>query len=163
MVSIEKRITSVLCIILLLIPMGVTYALSEAAEPITLETPVYYNPEGGSFYHLNPNCNRINAAYRDKLVSLPYRELFSTLGAYLPCEICVSLDSQTLWVGEKELREAWPVLEAYTQENGVNFASPYAWKITPDMDTITVSVHDDRDYTFEYTLVRNDAKWAIEE
>ena len=56
----------------------------ETADPI-----LYYQPDGGEYYHLDQNCRRVNPKYLPLQGSFPYAELNSEPYRHLkPCEIC---------------------------------------------------------------------------
>ena len=66
-----------------------TDAPAEPPAEVTGDTVLYYFPAGGEYYHLDPNCKRVN----EKYTPLEGRFTFAQLGedAYKdlkPCEVC---------------------------------------------------------------------------
>ncbi|MDD3337134.1 MAG: hypothetical protein PHI98_16755 [Eubacteriales bacterium] len=53
-------------------------------------TMLYYNPDGGNYYHLDPNCESIKEEYRPLQGSFPYSELgiLPESKSLLPCIKC---------------------------------------------------------------------------
>ncbi len=50
---------------------------------------LYYNPDGGSYYHVDANCGSINQKYRPLTASFPFREASSDkYKNLLPCTVC---------------------------------------------------------------------------
>ena len=52
-------------------------------------TPVYYNPDGGTYYHLDPDCASVAKEWRDRFEEFPYDSLFKSHWYLLPCSACV--------------------------------------------------------------------------
>ena len=75
----------------------------EIAAEITGDTLLYYQPEGGAYYHLDPNCKRVHPSFLPLEACFtyaerneePYRDL-------LPCEICVAPAGTEADSSEKE-------------------------------------------------------------
>ena len=73
---------------------GIVYAdttpePAQVPEGLTDGTLLYYQPEGGSYYHLDPNCRRVNERF------LPLEDCFTwaevndeAYRSLKPCEIC---------------------------------------------------------------------------
>ena len=51
-------------------------------------TLLYYNANGGHYYHMDPNCSSINEQYRPLTDSFTYGELGSYNGSLTPCLVC---------------------------------------------------------------------------
>ena len=101
-----------LCAVLLLLPVF----LEANAQAMEGSTPVYYNPDGGTYYHLDPDCASVAKEWRDRFDEFPYDSLFKSHWYLLPCSACVDIATQFLWEGEKEFRDAVPVLEQQLKE-----------------------------------------------
>ena len=57
--------------------------------PVPLDSILYYNPNGGKYYHANQNCPSINKRYLPLKDSLTYAQLDEPQYAYLkPCSRC---------------------------------------------------------------------------
>ena len=119
-----------LCAVLLLLPVF----LEANAQAMEGSTPVYYNPDGGTYYHLDPDCASVAKEWRDRFDEFPYDSLFKSHWYLLPCSACVDVATQFLWEGEKEFRDAVPVLEQQLKELGISHLQPCAWRITPEKD-----------------------------
>ena len=52
------------------------------------ETVYYVNPNGGRYYHLDPNCPSVNPRYLPLPASMTEEELKQN-NQYLPCSVCV--------------------------------------------------------------------------
>ena len=65
---------------------------TQAAAPITqvsADTILYYNADGGKYYHLDPDCSSIGAKYRPLTAMFYYRDVSSTkLKNLIPCPQC---------------------------------------------------------------------------
>ncbi len=60
--------------------------LTPAVSPDTI---LYYNADGGKYYHLDPNCSSIGAQYRPLTAMFYYRDVSSTkLKNLIPCPDC---------------------------------------------------------------------------
>ena len=56
---------------------------------LTGDTKLYYNPEGGEKYHLNPNCDAVNRKFRPMQAEFTYAELNNPEYSHLDaCIIC---------------------------------------------------------------------------
>lgn len=142
----------VICAALLLLP-----ALSAAnAQSLDGSTPVYHNPEGGTYYHLDPNCSSVAKEWRNEFEEFPYDDLFKSHWYLLPCSTCAS--NQFLWEGEKEFRDAVPALDQQLKDLGLTALQPCAWRITPEKDELSVIFFDERIY--EFSLVLTDGEWV---
>ena len=86
-----------LCAVLLLLPVF----LEANAQAMEGSTPVYYNPDGGTYYHLDPDCASVAKEWRDRFDEFPYDSLFKSHWYLLPCSACVDIATQFLWEGEK--------------------------------------------------------------
>lgn len=70
--------------------------ITPAPEPTpTLETydntPLYYNPDGGSLYHRDPNCKKVGDKYRPLQGQFTYGDLLRGEHSELkPCHICLA-------------------------------------------------------------------------
>ncbi len=146
-----------LCAVLLLLPVF----LEANAQAMEGSTPVYYNPDGGTYYHLDPDCASVAKEWRDRFDEFPYDSLFKSHWYLLPCSACVDIATQFLWEGEKEFRDAVPVLEQQLKELGISHLQPCAWRITPEKDEIAVIFFEERIY--EFLLVLSDGEWAPKE
>ena len=146
-----------LCAVLLLLPVF----LEANAQAMEGSTPVYYNPDGGTYYHLDPDCASVAKEWRDRFDEFPYDSLFKSHWYLLPCSACVDVATQFLWEGEKEFRDAVPVLEQQLKELGISHLQPCAWRITPEKDEIAVIFFEDRVY--EFFLVLSDGEWVPKE
>ena len=146
-----------LCAVLLLLPVF----LEANAQAMEGSTPVYYNPDGGTYYHLDPDCASVAKEWRDRFDEFPYDSLFKSHWYLLPCSACVDVATQFLWEGEKEFRDAVPVLEQQLKELGISHLQPCAWRITPEKDEIAVIFFEERIY--EFLLVLSDGEWAPKE
>lgn len=146
-----------LCAVLLLLPVF----LEANAQAMEGSTPVYYNPDGGTYYHLDPDCASVAKEWRDRFDEFPYDSLFKSHWYLLPCSACVDVATQFLWEGEKEFRDAVPVLEQQFKELGISHLQPCAWRITPEKDEIAVIFFEERVY--EFLLVLSDGEWAPKE
>lgn len=133
-----------LCAVLLLLPVF----LEANAQAVEGSTPVYYNPDGGTYYHLDPDCASVAKEWRDRFDEFPYDSLFKSHWYLLPCSACVDVATQFLWEGEKEFRDAVPVLEQQLKELGISHLQPCAWRITPEKDEIAVIFFEERVYEF---------------
>ena len=51
-------------------------------------TLLYYNANGGHYYHMDPNCSSIKEEYRPLTDSFPYSELASYTNSLSPCLVC---------------------------------------------------------------------------
>ena len=111
-----------LCAVLLLLPVF----LEANAQAMEGSTPVYYNPDGGTYYHLDPDCASVAKEWRDRFEEFPYDSLFKSHWYLLPCSACVDVATQFLWEGEKEFRDAVPVLEQQLKELGISHLQPCA-------------------------------------
>ena len=145
------------CAVLLLLPVF----LEANAQAMEGSTPVYYNPDGGTYYHLDPDCASVAKEWRDRFDEFPYDSLFKSHWYLLPCSACVDIATQFLWEGEKEFRDAVPVLEQQLKELGISHLQPCAWRITPEKDEIAVIFFEERIY--EFLLVLSDGEWAPKE
>ena len=59
------------------------------ADSITDSTLLYYNPEGGSFYHLDPDCRRVHPNFRPLEACFTVAELNDEAYRDLePCAVC---------------------------------------------------------------------------
>lgn len=79
-----------------------TYENAETPDPATVETPtptpepsvdanttLYYNPDGGSKYHLDPNCKSIHSKYLPLKGKFPYSKINDDQYKNLqPCNVC---------------------------------------------------------------------------
>ena len=71
---------------------------AEEATPAPTEAPtvdgntmLYYNPDGGSKYHLDPNCKSIHAKYLPLKGKFPYSKVNDEQYAKLsPCNVCAA-------------------------------------------------------------------------
>ena len=142
------------CAVLLLLPVF----LEANAQAMEGSTPVYYNPDGGTYYHLDPDCASVAKEWRDRFEEFPYDSLFKSHWYLLPCSACVDVATQFLWEGEKEFRDAVPVLEQQLKELGISHLQPCAWRITPEKDEIAVIFFEERVY--EFLLVLSDGEWV---
>ena len=145
------------CAVLLLLPVF----LEANAQAMEGSTPVYYNPDGGTYYHLDPDCASVAKEWRDRFEEFPYDSLFKSHWYLLPCSACVDVATQFLWEGEKEFRDAVPVLEQQLKELGISHLQPCAWRITPEKDEIAVIFFEERVY--EFLLVHSDGEWVPKE
>lgn len=146
-----------LCAVLLLLPVF----LEANAQAMEGSTPVYYNPDGGTYYHLDPDCASVAKEWRDRFDEFPYDNLFKSHWYLLPCSACVDIATQFLWEGEKEFRDAVPVLEQQLKELGISHLQSCAWRITPEKDEIAVIFFEERIY--EFLLVLSDGEWVPKE
>ena len=63
---------------------------------ITGDTILYYNPEGGSRYHLDPNCKSVNARYLPMQGTVRYSDINDPQYQELkPCRICLAPERQS--------------------------------------------------------------------
>lgn len=61
-------------------------APSQAASPDTI---LYYNADGGRYYHIDPNCPSVGAKYRPLTAMFYYRDVSTTkLKNLIPCPEC---------------------------------------------------------------------------
>jgi hypothetical protein len=67
------------------IPTRPRMTVTPQPEPDTL---LYYNPDGGKLYHLDPNCPSVHPKYLPLKDSFPYSELNSHMRKLAPCAIC---------------------------------------------------------------------------
>lgn len=76
---------------------GATATSQATLQPRMTETPVpaadtmlYYNPNGGSYYHADPNCAKVDSQYLPLGGSFPYSELtaFLSTRSLDPCLVC---------------------------------------------------------------------------
>ncbi|NLO14018.1 MAG: hypothetical protein GX124_07820 [Clostridiales bacterium] len=59
------------------------------APQVSPDTILYYNADGGKYYHADPNCSSIGAQYRPLTAMFYYRDVSSTkLKNLIPCPIC---------------------------------------------------------------------------
>lgn len=150
------------CLLALIALLPFVSAFAEDAEGgIRPDTPVYYNAEGGRYYHLDSECDSVHPSYREAFASAPYSELFSLLASLAPCDTCVSLETQTLWFGEKQFREAWPALKSHLDALGEDPLQPYAWRVTPDQTEIVILAWDAQNQSREYSLTRQGDQWEV--
>ncbi|MDD3409572.1 MAG: hypothetical protein PHY12_02055 [Eubacteriales bacterium] len=134
-------------------------ALAQEDAPVTPDTPVYYNPEGGSYFHLDPECQTIAAAYRGSLAAVAYGEWFEQGLTHAPCAACAV--GHELWAGEKELFEAWPALR---DALGLTAAArPTAWRVTKDGQTISILLQTEGGETQERRMTLEGGKWTLAE
>lgn len=137
------------CAVLLLLPVF----LEANAQAMEGSTPVYYNPDGGTYYHLDPDCASVAKEMARQFEEFPYDSHDSkATGHLLPCSACVDVATQFLWEGEKEFRDAVPVLEQQLKELGISHLQPCAWRITPEKDEIAVIFFEERVYEFWLVL-----------
>ena len=58
-------------------------------SPIDVNTVLYYNPNGGSLYHLDPNCRAISSKYLPMEDHFTYGQLNDPeYSKYEPCSVC---------------------------------------------------------------------------
>ena len=67
-----------------------TPAVTPTPEPyIDGSTPLYYNPDGGKLYHLNPNCISVHSKYTPLKGTFTYSQINDGKYAELePCNVC---------------------------------------------------------------------------
>ena len=87
---------------------------------ITGDTVLYYNPEGGSKYHLDPNCITVNSKYIPLQGTFRYSDLNLDHQDLKPCKVCGAPERPS---GDSS--ELAP--SDYTQK---------AWAFTPEIYTI---------------------------
>ena len=68
----------------------ITPTIAPTPTPETYDsTPLYYNPDGGSLYHRDPNCKKVGDKYKPLQGSFTYGELLNGAHSDLkPCHIC---------------------------------------------------------------------------
>lgn len=158
----KNRIIVCGLVILLFLFPAFQIAMGESSlNTIDANTPVYFNPDGGMYYHLDPNCISVAEEWRNKFEEFTYDNLFKKHWYRLPCTACVDISSQFLWEGEKELREAVPSLQQAMTELGISHLQPYAWRITPEKDELAVIFIEGKVY--EFLLVLSDGEWLLKE
>lgn len=69
--------------------------VTETEAPRTTVSPappastlLYYNANGGHYYHMDANCSSIDEQYRPLTDSFPYSELGSYINSLNPCLVC---------------------------------------------------------------------------
>ncbi|MBR5961998.1 MAG: hypothetical protein IKZ98_13525 [Clostridia bacterium] len=68
---------------------------AETAGGITGDTVLYYNPDGGSMYHLDPNCRRVNEKFIPLQGSFLYADVNDPQYQELePCDVCGAPERQ---------------------------------------------------------------------
>ena len=76
-------------------------ALTAEAQP-DMSTPVYFNPDGGSYFHGDPQCSTVNKKYRP-LAAITLADILSPPYASLdPCKRCAASFAAILEVMEKQ-------------------------------------------------------------
>lgn len=65
-------------------------AVSGSVLPqVRSDTVLYYNQDGGEFYHINPNCDSIGPKYKPLTATFYYRDVSSeTFKNLKPCPVC---------------------------------------------------------------------------
>lgn len=59
------------------------------AIPVRSDTVLYYNKDGGEYYHINPDCSSIGAKYRPLTATFYYRDVSNdTFKNLRPCHVC---------------------------------------------------------------------------
>lgn len=69
------------------------YATTASPKPLTShaeeDTLLYFNPEGGRYYHIRQDCPVFSESVQKKLMTFPYAERFSEVyGGLKPCPTC---------------------------------------------------------------------------
>ena len=90
------------------------------AAEITGDTILYYNPEGGSKYHLDPNCKTVNPKFIPLQGTFRYSDLNLDHSDLKPCKICGAPERPSGDSGELSPSD-------YTQK---------AWAFTPEIYTV---------------------------
>ena len=90
------------------------------AAEITGDTILYYNPEGGSKYHLDPNCKTVNSKFIPLQGAFLYSEINEQHLDLKPCQVCGAPERT-----EKTSTVLSP--EEYTQK---------AWAFSPEIYTV---------------------------
>ena len=90
------------------------------AAEITGDTILYYNPEGGSKYHLDPNCKTVNSKFIPLQGTFLYSEINEQHLDLKPCQVCGAPERT-----EKTSTVLSP--EEYTQK---------AWAFSPEIYTV---------------------------
>ena len=68
---------------------AVTATATPTIQPVNSKTVLYYNPDGGSKYHLDPNCQSTNKRYLPLKGQFTYDQLNDEKYAKLqPCNVC---------------------------------------------------------------------------
>ena len=95
------------------------------AAEITGDTILYYNPEGGSKYHLDPNCKTVNPKFLPLQGTFRYSEVNDPQYQELrTCHICLAPERPSGDSGELSPSD-------YTQK---------AWAFTPEIYTVKLDV-----------------------
>lgn len=90
------------------------------AAEITGDTILYYNPEGGSQYHLDPNCKTVNPKFIPLQGTFRYSDLNLDHPDLKPCQVCGAPERPSGDSGELSPSD-------YTQK---------AWAFTPEIYTV---------------------------
>ena len=131
----RKIAAAILAILLLSLVLPV---LSE--ETSETDSLYYYNPNGGSFYHLHPNCQSIAPQYHAGMRSFSQDRL-GQHSDLKPCPYCVLPDGGTAWFGQAAYEQAEAALAAFRKANGAMTAYlPVGHKITADESVILITV-----------------------
>lgn len=74
----KNRIIVCGLVILLFLFPAFQIAMGESSlNTIDANTPVYFNPDGGMYYHLDPNCKSVAEEWRNKFEEFTYDNLFN--------------------------------------------------------------------------------------
>ena len=78
-------------------------ALAQTApDALDTSTPVYFNPDGGSYFHADPQCSTVNKKYRP-LATISLADIFTPTYASLdPCKRCAASFAGVLEAMEKQ-------------------------------------------------------------
>ena len=64
-------------------------AQAPQVQTVSPDTVLYYNADGGKYYHINPDCSSIAAKYRPLTATFYYRDVSSTkFKNLIPCSEC---------------------------------------------------------------------------
>jgi hypothetical protein len=64
-------------------------AQQQQTQMVSPDTVLYYNADGGKYYHINPDCPSVGAKYRPLTAMFYYRDVSSNkLKNLIPCPEC---------------------------------------------------------------------------
>ena len=122
--SMKHENVQMISVFLILCLLAALFIFPAAAS----ETPVYYNPEGGRYYHSRPDCETIRSEYHEKMQSIaPSRleeEPFSTLTRCSHCFVSATPAPPAADAAD------WVKVVYYNPEGG------HYYHLRPDCETI---------------------------
>ena len=142
-----------LLLVLLLIPCA-----SVADESI-----VYYNPDGGSYFHANKECPSISSTYYPVMQAASPVMLRTRLMTLSPCLYCITEDALNTWYGGTEFWGAWAVARYELTAMGQRPYAPLSWIISPEKDEILISVLFLNNEMAQCCLTYSEELWKLEE